>query len=560
LFLATAAVVVWQNSRLAVLWDLSYVLENSFRIALSDIPYRDFPFPYPPLTFLVQAAIIKLTGRVYWHHVFYCAVAGGTASVLTWRVLLNLLWRKVADARLIALLLSMPVVVLGIYCVFPHPFYDPDCTLATLIAILLLQRSELKANSVLIVAAAGAALVVPLFVKQNTGLAFLASAVAGLFLLATLEGWQKRSVRTYAITLLGLLAASAIALLLIGKLAGLENYWQWTFRFAAARRTPARAEMLEIYKDKTQLLWLAIFAAGVILNLVNRQRSRWISMVSVALMAVPFLWPTIYLLREQDSSERAERLIALWPFLLIVALALTFITLKKRRGLSLVLPFILIATINGAFMSQQLWGSTYAIWSLFLILLAEVIVSLSMLIKARSGTLVPWTLIISLSLLTSGFFYVRSHERLDYANLDEGSLNRSNLPQLKGMATRGDWLPNFEELVRYTDREIPRDEPILIIPGEDLFYYTTGRRPQFPVLLFDQTVNPYSAEEIVRQARDRNIRWVIVKQDLQDEDEQLEKQRDELTEALEEDFEQVESLKNYDVYKRTSAQDTDKDK
>src|SRR6266571_3346388 len=45
LFLATALVVVWQNSRLAVLWDLSLVLENSYRISLGDVPYRDFPLP-----------------------------------------------------------------------------------------------------------------------------------------------------------------------------------------------------------------------------------------------------------------------------------------------------------------------------------------------------------------------------------------------------------------------------------------------------------------------------------------------------------------------------------
>lgn len=183
-----------------------------------------------------------------------------------------------------------------------------------------------------------------------------------------------------------------------------------------------------------------------------------------------------------------------------------------------------------------------------------------MLIKARSGTLVVLSLVVSLSLSISGFFYVRSHERLDYANLDDGALTRATLPALKGMATRGDWLPNFKELVNYTDREIPRDEPILIIPGEDLFYYTTGRRPQFPVLLFDQTVNPFSAEEIVKLARERNVQWLIVKQDLQDEDEQLEKQRNELTAALEQDFEQVESLKNYDVYKRITTEDTNDDK
>src|SRR5882762_4210179 len=126
IFLTTVAVIVWQNSRLSVLWDLSYVLENSTRISLGDVPYRDFPFPYAPLTFLVQAAIIKLTGRVFWHHVVYCAVVGGAGTVLTWRIVLNLLRAVVPRPRLVAFCLSLPLICLGIYCILPHPFYDPD--------------------------------------------------------------------------------------------------------------------------------------------------------------------------------------------------------------------------------------------------------------------------------------------------------------------------------------------------------------------------------------------------------------------------------------------------
>ena len=163
---------------------------------------------------------------------------------------------------------------------------------------------------------------------------------------------------------------------------------------------------------------------------------------------------------------------------------------------------------------------------------------------------IPLTATVTLSLLISGAFYVRSHERLDYANLDEGELRRSTLPPLKGLSVRGDWIPNFEELVRYAEREIPRDEGILILPGEDPFYYATGRRPQFPVLLFDHTVNPFSPEEILQIARDRHVGWVIIKQDLQDEDEHVEEERDRLTEAVEKEFEQVESLGNYDIYRR----------
>jgi hypothetical protein len=233
------------------------------------------------------------------------------------------------------------------------------------------------------------------------------------------------------------------------------------------------------------------------------------------------------------------------------------------------MPFIVIAAIHGAFMSQQLWGSTYAIWPLFMILLAMTLAGLSEVgaglvpkpvgqtgspskgfRNRRAWMTLTFAAIVALSLLISGGFYVWSHERLDYANLDEGELRRSNLSQLRGLSTRGDWIPHFEELVRYADREIPRDEGILLLPGEDPFYYATGRRPQFPVLLFDHTVNPYSPDELLKIARQRNIRWLIIKQDLQDEDEHVEQERDRITEVLEQDFEQVESLDNYDIYHR----------
>jgi len=35
------------------------------------VPYRDFPLPFAPLTFGIQAAIIRFCGRAYWHHIAY---------------------------------------------------------------------------------------------------------------------------------------------------------------------------------------------------------------------------------------------------------------------------------------------------------------------------------------------------------------------------------------------------------------------------------------------------------------------------------------------------------
>ena len=131
---------------------------------------------------------------------------------------------------------------------------------------------------------------------------------------------------------------------------------------------------------------------------------------------------------------------------------------------------------------------------------------------------------------------------------------RRSLGEVLDLANQaGAAISHFEELVRYSETNIPRDDGLVLIPGEDLFYFTTGRRPRFPVLLFDHTTNPYSPEEIAKLCRDQNIRWVIVKQDLQLEEDPVE-HRDRLIELLEKDFEQVESLNNYDIYRRSESE------
>jgi hypothetical protein len=550
LFLSTSAVVLWQNSRLAVLWDLSYILENSYRISLGDLPYRDFPFPYSPATFVIQALLIRLTGRVYFHHVLYCAIVGGLGTVLTWRILLRLLRGALPKFRLVAFLLAAPLTVLGIYCVFPHPFYDPDCTFSILCGVLLLLQLERKGFPPRRAFLTGIALVVPVFVKQNTGLAFLAAAAIAVVILFIDAAWRRQRVSGYAWLLAGMAAGLGAAMLLLHFTVGLRNYFHWTMQFAASRRLPRLSEMIEPFENPWLLLWFAAFAAGALLLWRNRSSNRLLSTLSVSLMAAPFAWPVLYLLVDDDPSERAERLLALWPIVLVVSLV--FAVWDARRGLSVtrLTPFILFATVVGAFLSQQLWGSTYAIWPFLTILLAGILADLFKLRRETSSSEIELLAgVAALSILVSGGFYVASRERLSYADLSTGEMARSALPALTGLSTRGPWIRQFEDLVRVTDREIPKDQGLLMIPGEDLFYYTTGRRPRFPVLLFDHTVNPYSPEEIVEISRRRNICWMILKKNYQRNDEPVE-DRNRLLELLRKDFVPFQTLANYEIYKR----------
>jgi hypothetical protein len=155
---------------------------------------------------------------------------------------------------------------------------------------------------------------------------------------------------------------------------------------------------------------------------------------------------------------------------------------------------------------------------------------------------------IAATFLLCGGLYATSLERLSYIHLD-GPEAHANLPSLRGLTTPGPWIPDFEELVHFANAEIPAHDGILLLPGEVPFYFATGRTPQFPVLLFDPTTNPYSPQQLLDQARAYHMRWLIVTRNLQ-----LTSPTDpdlpEVLRTLQQDFVPYRTLTNYDIYRR----------
>jgi hypothetical protein len=117
------------------------------------------------------------------------------------------------------------------------------------------------------------------------------------------------------------------------------------------------------------------------------------------------------------------------------------------------------------------------------------------------------------------------------------------------MADIGPYLPDFEELVRFAEAEIPVQDGILLLPGEEPFFFATGRVPQFPVQIFDNTTDPYSPAELPEAARSRNIQWVIVKTRLQSTEDPL-PEREKTMKLVNEEFALERRLAGYDVYRR----------
>jgi hypothetical protein len=311
--------------------------------------------------------------------------------------------------------------------------------------------------------------------------------------------------------------------------------------------------MLGVYRDPTLLWTLPCVAVALVLLWLGRQ-SLWTRIAAFALMAAPFVYTLASLFLYDDADERGDSLLALWPLLLVLAAALAVTNLFRLRTeptIRAFLPLILLAAIHGTLMSQQLWGSTYGIWPLLILLLADLLVFVEGLsVRVASRWFVPaLAALISVTLLVCGGFYTASEERLTYVNFPDEPPAHSAFPQLAGLATPGPYVPEIDELLRYAQANIPFDDGIVLVPGEEPFYFATGRTPRFPVPFFDPTIDPYSPAEIASLMQSHNIRWLIVKRDLQLTEDPT-PQREGTRNALMSGFTQVARLQGYDVYRR----------
>jgi hypothetical protein len=512
LFAASAAVVLSQAARVTALWDLSYILEHAYRISLGELPYRDFGLPHAPLTFLIQAGLIRL---VAGHggllpHFWYCALIAGFTAILTYRiVLIQLDAPGNTSGPWHAFVVALPTVFLSGYCILPLPFYDPDCVFFVLLALVALLRAR-RHGLIWQHVVAGALVVLPLLVKQNIGLsAFF--AIHGCLLLSAMLERSGGERRAYVWYLSGTVAALAVAALVIQFSVGVSSYLHWTVSYAASRRWPSMRLMLSPYQRP--LTWITVVCAFLGYALVrSKTASRWQVWSGLAVIALPLLYATRTMLR----WGLAARSFTLWGLSTVAgsAVAIRDLPVTDRRFES-ALPLIAAAVSHGAFSSQGVADSSYGVWPFLMIGLTPLADRL--LRGVARPFLTVTTLFIgsfSIVLLVLGYRHVLLEERLGFVDLS-GEVERAALASVRGLATPGTYVSDFERLVRRTDELIPQGEGILTMPGEDPFFFATGRRPKLPIVLFDDTAMPFDTAELMRLLHRHNIRWVVVKNRLQ---------------------------------------------
>lgn len=497
LFAGSAGVVLWQNTRVGALQDLSYVLNNAYRIAAGDIPYRDFSQPHAPLTFLIQAAIVRLFDSSYRHHMAYAALLSGLATLVTWEIATYMLRGRLARPRLLAFAACLPLVPLGIHSLYPHPWYDADASFFSLLAVLAMLRAANPETGAAWPLLAGALAVLPVFAKQNVGLALF----AGLQLTALSLAYRPETRGRYVRFALGSVLAALASLAVIAVTCGLGAYLTWTAAFAAERRLQP-ALLLDAWRDGRAWVWAASALAGAVLITFRR---RWLAAGGGALLMLPLAWGLV-------ADDGARVFFRLWPFTLLLASALALWSLLRggaafEAGLTLTL----VLACEAAFLAQGVEGSNFALWPFFVILSASISAGLSSLrFEGALPVAECYLLLAAFAALVTGTPQLLANRRLAYVH-GGGAPKTSRHPRLAGLHVPGPYLPPLDDLLDFLESCVPADEAIVEIHGEDPIHFALRRRPRLPLVIFDTTVNPYTPDQLVRLFLEREIAWVVVK-------------------------------------------------
>jgi hypothetical protein len=524
LMLFCAGVVFYQTSRAAPLWDLSYTIENAYRISLGDIPYKDFGITIAPGTFLVQALIIKIFGVSLIHYFEYCAVISALTFLLTY-VLLGFL----QNDRKLNLALALPVAISGGYGIYSYPSYDVDCTFWMLVALTALLWSRAKDYPPLATFLSGILAFLPTLFKQNTGPVFLLFVHLTFFLSAFLRK-NKLELKRYTWFLIGTLTAMIGTCFMVYFTSGFSDAFFWMFAYPSQNRIPNINQFISPYIEKSTVIGVTLWAEAYLLARYSLGKKNFTTLLVVLLFITPFLLVPALEYAWFNKSFFTQAL-EIWPITLLItgfAGLLGIFNHPKEQTFEKLLALLLVAVSNASFLAQGLFGSTYGIEPFLSILLCLLFLFIKQkFVKIDSSPALkrednPGLLILrrifflqGIILATIMAFYVESNLRLHfYLNLN-GPLQKATTPQLAGLNTPGPWIPELEQLLDYARKEIPSEDPVLLLQLEDPFYFALQRHDLFPIKISDVTDVPYSCEELENMMEKYHVKWIVEKIRLQ---------------------------------------------
>jgi hypothetical protein len=512
-----AILVVIQTTRVTPLIDYTHNVEVAYRIYRGEIPYRDFFLTLPPGTFLVMAALMLIThGYSHGAAVIFTAIVAGISVLLLNGVLKKL---QVTPMVRVFLLSILPFTGHGIY---PWPNYDvySGIMLGALFYLLLriVEKQKITPKYSILFGFLGSGL---FLFKQNIGIAY-AAGVMIIFLLAYTRFPGRRTLMLLLSVLAGTLCFFFSGFLVLLISGSTHQFFYQTFEYVNAGRQPVLAltvvagQYAEYFSVLfSRLPFILLFLLPVIVLKKRLGRFQWLFpaglFIYLAVSSIRSL-SAIQLPKDQYSMI----LLVSWVSVYCTYILLLPYILTRSATIGTLLirlfPVVCIMSANATYLTHHIVGSSYGLWPVFIIVAG---ISISVLHEWLPQ--IHMTPIVGLCccfLFYGLFMNYQSRQFFDYVSLT-GPVYQSQSPRLYGAGTPGIWMSEFDQLVTYVATNIPANDRVASVPGEDPFYAATGRNNPLPILMLKVNIYPFEGMDIPKYFAEKDIRWIIAKRETQ---------------------------------------------
>ncbi len=539
--------VYFQSGRSFPLVDYTYQVESAYRIYSGSIPYKDFILALPPGTYYIGAFLMKFFGLNNVVQLSYIILINIFTILLTYKIL-----NKINKDKVLNIFLTLPLIFTG-HAMFPFLNYDINAMFFILIALLfLINIVEDKKNNFYFYFL-GILLILPSFFKQNTGLVFFIISLCVL-LLTSIFVKKEFTVKQFFWVLGGSLSVLVLFLSWLIKNNIVNDFLFQVFIYPAKCRPIIKSLyqiFLSVFKEGALLFYAAFILSFILFYkqryFVKLKKMALEASVFITMIIVPFLVFGFRYLSHKKAQMFFWYYFSVWNLVLVVAVVFSikaFINFKNKISLWDFFPWIFIVTILATFLSQGLLGSTYGIWPLLIILISLLIKQANQYFNVNScrNSVKIITIVLTLVLVV---YFVRN-ERLKFIPW-KGKIEKATNSKLVGVATPGNWIPELEEMLKFVQNNISKDDKIVTVPGEDPFFYLTERQPTLFFTTMTPAVFNFDLDYFYNRCIIDGIKWIIVKTKLQHQDYI---NTGDLIIKIKNRYGLYKSLKAYDIYLR----------
>lgn len=502
----------WKTSTF-LYWDFSYYIENTYRIYLGQLPYRDFVLVLTPGTYFIGNLIMKLFGTSYIFHVLYMMVISLLTVLVTHRILGFFSKNKITNV-----IVLFPLIFSG-HVLYPLPSYDINAVFFSLVGIwMMLGLHANKKDNLLKYFLTGIAIVLPLLFKQNIGFVFLVLMfLLELFQLYVID--KKNIIKKIIAFSSGLLLIILSFFIYLQLTKSLGPFIFQTLVFPARVRLVKdvfNLALFDIFRVRSLFYYLPFICMGLFILFKKANDRILLFLTQYAVVISPLIYAFYLYLRYKNTVTDSSFIVGyvfiyittIWFVVFIcIALLLTWELLWKRTSqpkdsLSSLYTIVFLLFSLSPLMLHRIESASYAFYPLLAILLCIIIKKLEVVLpKYNWGNIIR---VVSIGLSVYLFLFMFKGDLELYFQKNEDTLQSKRIKEIQ----------EVKDMIRYTNVYIPRKDTIVSIPGQDAFYYLTKRTPPLPYFQYFSQTFPYTPRIYSDAIESKKINWVIIKSNL----------------------------------------------